>query len=453
MRSQFAIATATATVLLGALLTRSLVQAPTVRSVEETVLREYVGAYRWDAGTYLYLQIWNEFTGTNQLVAFDESGEARVLYAADTDRFFTGPGAAVATAVESRIEFQRNTAGTVDSLTWHRDGGATRIARRVDIERHEDVHFSSGEVQLSGTVISPRTSTRPPAMILVHASGPASRDQVLPLARFLIRHGIAVLAYDKRGVGKSSGDWNTASFEDLAADVVAAYEYLKTRKDIDREQIGVFGWSQAGWIMPLAAVRAKDMRFLISVSGAGVSAAETTIDQAQNEMTARGMKPQTVADIVSVMKLQYAFARTGQGWDDYAAAREKLSARIGPPPDTLPGTTDHPYWQLIRRLYFHDPEPPLRQLQTPTLALFGELDNNILAAKNRAAWEHALKAGGNPDYTLRILPKANHLQLEARVGSNAEMASLRRFVPEYSTTILDWLATRIRGFRRDAPLQ
>jgi hypothetical protein len=83
----------------------------------------------------------------------------------------------------------------------------------------------------------------------------------------------------------------------------------------------------------------------------------------------------------------------------------------------------------------------------PTLALFGQLDNNIVAEKNRAAWEAALKAGGNRDYTLRVLPRANHYQWEAKVGSNAEMPTLQRFVPEYFTTIQDWLATHVRGFR------
>jgi len=198
--------------------------------------------------------------------------------------------------------------------------------------------------------------------------------------------------------------------------------------------------------MPLAAVRAKDIAFLISISGAGVPAAETTIDQARNEMTATGMTPQAVEQIIGLMKLQYRFARTGQGWDEYASARDKLVARMGKAPDTFPGTPDHPYWQFIRRLYFYDPAPTLRQLQVPTLALFGELDNNILAEKNKAAWEAALKAGGNRDYTLRILPKANHAQFEAKVGNNAEMASLQGFVPSYFTTIKDWLAKRIRGF-------
>src|SRR5205823_12943146 len=173
--------------------------------------------------------------------------------------------------------------------------------------------------------------------------------------------------------------------------------------------IGLLGWSQAGWIMPLVATRAKDIAFLISVSGAGIPTSETTIDEAQNEMTASGMKSETVAQIIGLMKLEYRFAQNGEGWEEYAAAREKLAARLGRPPDTFPATRGDPYWQLIRRQYLYDPAPILRQLGVPTLALFGELDDNILAAKNKAAWERALKAGGNRDYSLRILPSANHL--------------------------------------------
>jgi pimeloyl-ACP methyl ester carboxylesterase len=447
MRSWIVIGATVAGVLLGVIILLWALQNPAVRSVDEKFLGEYAGTYQWEPNAFVYLQMWSEITGTNQLVAFDESGEVRVLYPTDRDRFFAGPGAGVQAKIESRIEFQREGTGKIASLAWRRDGAAPRIARRVEIEKREDVRFSSGDIQLAGTLISPNTDGKHPAMILVHGSGPADRASMLPLPRFLIRHGMSVLGYDKRGVGGSTGDWNTASFDDLAGDVVAAFEYLKTRSDVERARIGILGWSQAGWIMPLAAVRAKDIAFLISVSGAGVPAAETTIDQARNEMSARGMKPQGIEEIVGLMKLQYQFARTGHGWDEYAATRAKIAARLGgSPPDTFPGTADHPYWQIIRRLYFYDPAPTLNRLQVPTLALFGELDNNIVAEKNQAAWEAALKAGGNRDYTLRILPKANHLQLEAKVGSNAEMASLQRFVPAYFRTIQDWLAKRIRGF-------
>ena len=418
-------------------------QPPRVVAVDESKLREYVGAYEWPEGSFLYIQLWSEFTGTNQLVGFDESGEARALHPSGPDQFFAGPGVGIATAVESRLEFRRDGAGRMMSVVWRRTTSPPRTARRVQTERREDVRFSNGVVQLAGTILRPNAMARVPAVILVHGSGAEDRDYILPLARFLVRRGVAVLGYDKRGVGGSSGDWRTASFDDLAGDVVAAHEYLKTRNDIDREHIGLLGWSQAGWIMPLVAVRATDLAFLISVSGAGIPGAETTIDQARNEMTARGMKPETIAQIVALMELQYRFARTGQGWDDYVSAREKLVARLGRAPDTFPATPDDPYWQFIRRLYFYDPAPTLRRLRVPTLALFGDLDNNILAEKNRTAWASALSAAGNSDYTLPILPRANHLMLEAKVGSNVEMPSLQRFVPAYSTTVLEWLAKRI----------
>lgn len=437
---------AVVTALVATPLACSAQQKPVVRPMDASALREYAGVYQWGPKAFLYLQLWSELSGSNQITAFDESGEVRTLFPTDRDRFFAGPGAGIPTAIESRIEFQRDGNGKVASLTWQRGDEAPRVARRVEIEKREDVRFSNGQVHLAGTLIAPAAGARHPAIILVHASGAEDREYVLPFARFLVRHGIAVLGFDKRGVGGSTGDWNTASFDDLAGDVVAAFDYLKTRSDIDRTQIGLLGWSQAGWVMPIAALRKRDIAFLISVSGAGVPAAETTIDQARNEMRARGMKPEMVEQIVGVMKLQYEFARTGQGWEPYAAAREQLAARLGRPPDTFPATPDHPYWAFIRRLYFYDPAPTLRQLTLPTLAIFGELDNNIVAGKNKAAWESALRAGGNRDYTLVILPKANHLQLEAKVGSNAEMPSLQRFVPAYATTVRDWLARRIRGF-------
>jgi uncharacterized protein len=450
MRTSIAIGATLVSAVIGAALVRTVLQSPAVRPVDEITLREYAGVYQWGSNAYVYLQLWDEFSGfgkPRQLVAFDETGVIRTLYPTDRDRFFAGPGAALSTSIESTIEFHRAASGAIISLTWQQDGVAPRTARRVAIEKREDVRFSNADVRLAGTLTSPATGGTHAAIILVHGSGAENREYLLPFARFLVRRGIAVLGYDKRGVGESTGDWNTASFDDLAADVVAAFEYLKTRRDVDATHIGLLGVSQAGWVMPLAAIRAKDIAFLISISGAGVPASETTLDQAQNEMTAAGMHPDRIADITALMRLQNRFARTGQGWDEYAAARQALATRAGGRvPESFPAAPDHPYWRFIRRLYFYDPAPTLQQLQVPTLALFGELDKNIVAEKNRAAWERALTAGGNRDYLLKVLPKANHYQWEATVGSNAEMPSLKRFAPEYFTTIEDWLGKRIPGF-------
>lgn len=446
MRKRVLVGSVIVLTVLGTLLARSL-QNPTIRTTDAATLREYAGVYQWAPNAFLYLQLWPELTATSQLVALDETGEVRALYLTEPDRFFAGPGAAVSSPVESRIEFQRDSAGRISSLTWARDGAPTRRARRANIERHEDVRFSNGDVQLAGTLISPNTQGPHPAVILVHASGPQDRDYLLPFARFLVRHGMAVLGYDKRGVGGSSGDWKKASFNDLAGDVLAAFEYLKSRKDIQRAQIGLLGWSQAGWVMPIAASRAKDLAFLISIAGAGVSAAETTIDQARSEMSANGMRPQMIDQIAELMTLQYEYLRTGEGWDTYSTARERMATRMGGSvPDAFPATQDHPYLQLIRPMIAYDPAPTIRQIQLPVLAIFGELDNNILPEKNRAAWDAALKAGGHRDYRLEILPKANHLLLEAKVGNNAEMKTLKRFVPVYFELVRAWLGKHIKGF-------
>jgi len=228
-----------AAVLLQGMLAVAAPQAPAPRSVDEKILREYAGVYQWGPEAFVYLQIWSEFSGKNQLVAFDESGEVRTLYPMEGDRFFCGPGAAVPSVIEYRVDFQRSSNGKIAALTWQRDGSAPRTARRVEIEKREDVGFANGDIHLAGTLISPATPGKHPAIILVHASGAEDREYLLPLARFLIRHGIAVLGYDKRGVGGSSGDWNTASCDDLAGDVVAAFEYLWTRADIDRSHVGL----------------------------------------------------------------------------------------------------------------------------------------------------------------------------------------------------------------------
>ena len=318
IRRGVAIAATIVVALFGVLIATSARQTPVERPVDEKALREYAGVYQWGPSAFVYLQMWEEFSGFGKprLVALDESGDVRVLYRSDEDTFFAGPGIAVQESIESRIAFQRDRAGTIVSLTWQRKSEPARTARRVEIEKREDVRFSNRDIQLAGTLIAPSTGGKHPAIVLVHGSGAQSREHMMPFARFLIRHGIAVLGYDKRGVGESTGDWNAATYEDLAGDVLAAVGYVKTRPDIDPAQIGLLGISQAGWIMPLAAVRTKDVAFLISISGAGVTPAETTIDQARNELTMTGMPAATVADIIALIRLQYEFARTGNGWTD-----------------------------------------------------------------------------------------------------------------------------------------
>lgn len=82
-----------AAAILVTVVARSALQGPAVRTMEEKVLRSYAGAYRWQAGGFVYLQLWDEFTGfanPKQLVAFEESGAMRTLYPTNRDQYLRG---------------------------------------------------------------------------------------------------------------------------------------------------------------------------------------------------------------------------------------------------------------------------------------------------------------------------------------------------------------------------
>jgi uncharacterized protein len=139
--------------------------------------------------------------------------------------------------------------------------------------------FPSGDVRLAYTLDVP-TGTGPfPAIVMGHGSGTVTRYQGSSLARRLVDAGFAVLRYDKRGVGDSGGVYEIAGnvanservFPILAGDMLAGVEFLKTRSDVDPDRIGLFGVSQAGWIIPLAASRSSDVKFMILVVGPTVS--------------------------------------------------------------------------------------------------------------------------------------------------------------------------------------
>ena len=139
--------------------------------------------------------------------------------------------------------------------------------------------FPSGDIRLAYRLDRPAGTGPFPAIVMGHGSGQATRHQLGSLAQRFVDAGFAVLRYDKRGVGDSGGVYEIAGnvanservFPILAGDMLAGVEFLKTRSDVDPARIGLFGGSQAGWIIPIAASRSSDVKFMILVVGPTVS--------------------------------------------------------------------------------------------------------------------------------------------------------------------------------------
>ncbi len=145
-----------------------------------------------------------------------------------------------------------------------------------------DIWIGSQDVQLRASYYVPQGVAEPlPAVVVVHGSAPSTRNDVSFSTRMFLNLGFAVLAYDKRGVGESSGEYRRFNvkdsqniFEELAADTRVATRWLRTQKEVDAARIGLVGGSQAGWIMPLAASNTDVVRFIVIFAGTPVSAGE-----------------------------------------------------------------------------------------------------------------------------------------------------------------------------------
>ena len=182
----------------------------------------------------------------------------------------------------------------------------------------EEVLFANNGagIMLAGTITVPHGSGPFPAAILIAGTGRHARDAevcghktMLVLSDYLTRHGIAVLRFDKRGCGISTGNFEMATSIDFASDVQAGIEYLKTHKEINWKQIGFVGHSEGGLIATMVAAESRDVAFVVILASAGVNGEEiickqyTLLAQAEGEAEeAISMGHKLLSQMIDIVK-------------------------------------------------------------------------------------------------------------------------------------------------------
>lgn len=314
--------------------------------------------------------------------------------------------------------------------------------------RDLDVQFSNDEVTLSGTLVLPKTDGPHPAVVFIHGSGKNTREHLRFFADRFAPYGIAGLVYDKRGVGDSTGvfpDDLISSFGDLADDAIAGRSFLRERSDIDSDRIGFWGFSQGGWLAPLAASRSDKTAFVVCVGGPGVDG-ETQMQYAiPNLMRAEGYAEkeidQTLHDRTYLQKLLQEIADSGQGWDELDAQVDRIRKTGLPLYVGIPETEGRDLRDVINleawrsegsEANAHDPYAVLAKLTCPVLSIYGECDASVPVAKSVEVFKEALDEAGNSDYTIKVFPKANH---GVRVGD--------AYAEGYLDFMTSWLVKRL----------
>lgn len=314
-------------------------------------------------------------------------------------------------------------------------------------------------VTLAGTFTYPENGSSFPAVFLITGSGPQDRDEsllghkpFLVLSDYLTRHGIAVLRCDDRGTAKSTGIFSSATTVDFTSDALACVEYLKTRKEVDKKNIGLIGHSEGGIIAPMAAVKSNDVAFIVMMAGTGINGEKILELQSKLIAKAEGEPDESINKTAQLNSKLYKIAIDEVDSSRAAAKMKKVLDdfynSINGSEKNLPANSKENLLRQAETLlspwfkFFltYEPKENLSKLKIPVLALNGENDLQVPPEENLSAIDNALKEAGNKNYKIIKLPKLNHLFQKSETGSPSEYSKIEETIdPVALSTISDWI--------------
>jgi pimeloyl-ACP methyl ester carboxylesterase len=355
-------------------------------------------------------------------------------------------------------------------------GGETSSRPDATAPTEIQVRFPSGSSRLFGILTLPAGTGPHAAVVLLSGSERAGAGSPVFLrhARTLARNGIAVLRYDPPGVGRSTGERSLETLDDRTREALAAVTYLRSRPEIRRAEVGLWGASQGGWVTQMAAAASPDVAFVVSVSGSGVRRAEQEVYSVEAQSRAFGFAPRDVAKAVLFSRLIVDWQltrpvyrarnleqarRLGAGpWSRFAAlvyAPGALTPAQGlrrgiailesisdeswahflyldtvllPALRALPADQVQAAKIALTQVYLADPMEHLAAVRCPVLAVWGARDTVVPPRKSAAIYRRALAAAGNGDVTVVVFAAADH--------------SINGFFPAYWGRLTGWLTRR-----------
>lgn len=320
-----------------------------------------------------------------------------------------------------------------------------RSGGKIELKQ-EEVTFTNGDAKLAGTLIMPASKGPHPAIVFVHGGGAATRRGFLTWAMLFARHGIAALAYDKRGAGKSTGDFRTSRFEDLAGDVLAGVRLLKSRANIRPQDIGLLGTSQGPWVIGIAATIEKDLAFLVTSSGGPITPATQETYRRLWLVRDAGHSAEEIKQAEDVLGKYFPYLRSSgkEGATEvsrlWQAHKDKPWFKLLDLPASDPTVGE---WPAVRRSFaaelFFDPVVYYRQIRLPILALFGEADKVVPGQETIAVFKRVLPEMGKGQLTVEVFPGANHDFTLPPVPGD-----IPRTAPGYFDKMVSWVKQQVK---------
>jgi len=314
----------------------------------------------------------------------------------------------------------------------------------------EEIVFHSGSFTIVGDLRLPEGSGPYPVVVFVHGDGPNSRTAggtYLPIMERMARAGYATFAWDKPGTGESTGEIDRSHLGAQRAQIVLdAMDVLRARSDIDADQIGLWGISQAGYVMPRVLAMSEDIAFLIAISCPGVAG----VDQGAYLVSAQAVCAGVSEEDAERMRQLLTSIERVESYDGYVQYKELLDALPGIGAAAIfsyrTGVMPEEEWHApdLQGEYFWNPIEVIEQATIPVLAFFGEKDTQVDPIQGAQAYREALGRAGNRNFRVELIPGTDHNIILSETGCLEERENRPRrewtnYAPEYLDVLEEWL--------------
>lgn len=314
---------------------------------------------------------------------------------------------------------------------------------------------------IGGTLNVPKQKGRFPAVILLPGSGAVDRDQTMlghkpfaVIADYLTRRNIAVLRVDSRSVGKSTGNYYNSTGDDFSNDVIAGIEFLKQRKEIDAEQIGLIGHSLGAALAPLVASKTNNVKFIVLLGSPAFSGDESFAVRFTQTLRAKNLPEAEIQKSFAVLREFQDLQKQNASDERMRPVVRELLKSIFPFQPSEKDLDDAVAQQLAvqntpyaKFFSAYDPRMSLRKVTCPVLALNGSHDVIVSAKENLSAIYDALSQ--NKDATVMEIYGINHLFQTAKTGSPTEYEKIEESIsPKVLEIIAGWIEAHSSVLRK-----
>lgn len=280
------------------------------------------------------------------------------------------------------------------------------------------IEFQSADgTILRGEIYLPKGNGPFPAIEILHGSGPhvASMPVYKIHATAFLKKDVAVLVYDKRGAGRSGGDFDKATYADFIEDALAGLQALRRNPHIDDDRIGLFGSSEGGWFTPEIAVRDGRVSYIVNRAGPAASWIDTNLWEIRHELLAGNVDKNSIDKIIDLRVRIWTYYRDALEAKDplpirRAALIADLKALDGPWRDIYTMRVAEFNLENYRRWcgdIFYDPRPYLKQMTQPLLAIYAGADQNV-PTQESVSYLEILRAQDGKDITVKVYPGRDH---------------------------------------------